>query len=67
MHGGMVMSSTPKDHDKILTLILTHKPKPLHMFIISLYNLPFNKIHAKSGDHNIDHHNHNLDSAARIG
>ena len=35
------MSSTSKDPDKILTLILTHKPKPLHMFIISLYNLPF--------------------------
>ena len=67
MHGGMVMSSTPKDPDKILTLILTQKPKPLHMFIISLYKLPFNQIQAKSGDHNIHHHHHhNLDSAVRI-
>ena len=37
------------------------------MFIISLYKLLFDQIHAKSGDHNIDHHHHhNFDSAARI-
>ena len=66
MHGGMVMSSTPYGPVKILSHILTHKPKPLYTFIISQYKLPFNQIHAKSGDHNIDHHHHNFESAARI-